>query len=208
MEHRLGAMNEDEPGLFDLPGQDRPMLPDRPSPGKNRETWAWTVTAEVAIIDAEALREAAERAEESAVAIGLSADPTVGDPDVEATADPFDILAWMVWPTDGLEELLEADALRILKVATEVTHELDEACTMSWTVTVKLTDVAELRRIATRAHPDKAELIRGSLAVAWQHAADPFAPLRSIRGIAWRPAEVVVHHAPRRARPGNTDATM
>ncbi len=184
MEHRLGAMNEDEPGLFDLPSMGSADASfDRPSPGKNRETWAWTVTAEVAIIDAEALREAAERAEECAVAIGLSADPTVGDPDVEATADPFDILAWMVWPTDGLEELLEADALRILKVATEVTPELDEACTLSWTVTVKLTDVAELRRIAIhRAHPDKAELIRGSLAVAWQHAADPLAPLRSIPG--------------------------
>ncbi len=184
------------------------MLPDRPSPGKDRETWAWKVTAEVTIIDAEALRDAAERADQSAVVIGLSADPTVGDPDGEATADPFDILAWMVWPTDGLEGLLEADALRIVEVDTEVAPESDEACTLSWTVTVKLTDVAEMRRIATRAHPDQAELIRGSLAVAWRHAADPFAPLHSIPGIAWRPEEVVVHHAPRRARPGNTDPTM
>jgi len=48
-------------------------------------------------------------------------------------------------------------------------------------------DVEELRRLAAQAHPDAAGLIAASLAFAWQCAADPFAPLRSIPGTAWRP---------------------
>lgn len=70
--------------------------------------------------------------------------------------------------------------------------------TVSWTVTVKLTDVDELRRLATRAHPEAAGLIAESLAVAWARATDPFAPLRSIPGIAWRPGQVDVEHLPAR----------
>lgn len=200
---RLSTMNEDQPGLFDLPGQDRLIVPDRPQPGKNRETWACTVTAEVTIVDPEALRDAAERAEESAVEIGLSADSAVGDSDAEDTADLFDMLAWMIWPTDGLEDLLEAEAIWILGVDIEMAEQSDDACTLSWTVKVQLTDVAEFRRLAAQAHPDKAGLIDGSLAVAWQHAADPLATLRSIPGIAWRPTEVAVHRVPRRSRSGD-----
>lgn len=113
-------MSDDQPGLFDLPGHDLPSRSDRPRPGKNRETWACTVTAEVTVVDAEALRDAAEHAQERAVAIGCHADPAADDPEAEATGDSFDILAWLVWPTAGLEDLLEADALRILGVETEV----------------------------------------------------------------------------------------
>lgn len=204
---RLGPMSTHQPGLFDLPDDGRPPSSDRPLPGKRRETWAWTVTAEVTVVDADALRDAAELAEKNAVAVGLSADPTVGDPEAESPADPFDILAWLVWPTDGLEDLLDAGAFLIRGLDTEVTPETDDRCELSWTVTVTLTDVAALRRIAIRAHPDAAALIRDSLAVAWQHAADPYAPLRSIPGISWQPKQVAVHHLPRRARPG-ADTTL
>ncbi|MGH3366208.1 MAG: hypothetical protein ACRDOY_03300 [Nocardioidaceae bacterium] len=200
-------MNANEPSLFDIHDQEPAALPDRPQPGRNRETWACTVTAEVTVIDAAAVRDAAARAEESAVTIGLHASPTTDCPDVEADRDPFDVLVWLIWPTDGLQELLEAHALRILEVDSEVVPESDDEGTLSWTVTVKLTDVPKLRRLAVQSHPDKAELIESSLAIAWQHAADPFAPLRSIPGIVWRPTEVVAHHIPRRARPGNADPT-
>lgn len=70
------------------------------------------------------------------------------------------------------------------------------------TVTVKLTDVDRVRRLATQAHPEDAALIADSLAVAWQRAADPFAPLRSIPGIAWRPVKVDVEHLPARTAAG------
>ena len=42
-------------------------------------------------------------------------------------------------------------------------------------------------------------MIADSLAVAWKRAADPFAPLRSIPGTAWRQGEVDVEHLPARA---------
>lgn len=200
-------MNATEPSLFDMPDQEPPALPDRPQLGRNRETWACTVTTEVTIIDGEALRDAAARAEKKVVTIGLHAGPTANDTDVEAAKDPFDVLVWLLWPTDGLEELLEAGAFRILEVDSEVVPESDDRATLSWTVTVKLTDVTELRRLAVQAHPDKAELIETGLAVAWPYAADPFAPLRPIPGIVWRPTQVVARHVPRRARPGDASPT-
>jgi hypothetical protein len=200
-------MNANEPSLFDMPDQEPPALPDRPHRGRNRETWACTVTAEVTIVDAGALCDAAARAQENAVTIAINADPAANDPDVEAAKNPFDVLVWLVWPTEGLEELLEAGAFGILEVDSEVARESDDEGTLSWTVTVKLTDVPELRRRAVQAHPDKADLIESSLAIAWQYAADPFAPLRPIPGIVWRPRQVVARHIPRRARPGNVGHT-
>ena len=55
------------------------------------------------------------------------------------------------------------------------------------------------RYMATQAHPEQAALIADSLEVAWQNTADPFAPLRSIPGIAWRPGHVYVEHQGARA---------
>ncbi|MBC7307299.1 MAG: hypothetical protein H5T80_10310, partial [Dietzia sp.] len=98
----------------------------------------------------------------------------------------------------GLEELLEEGAFRVLDGTSTVVPEASDRGTLTWTVTVKLTDVQLLRRLATRAHPADADLIADSLAVAWQHAADPFAPLHSIPGILWRPLSVEVQHLPAR----------
>ena len=130
----------------------------------------------------------------------------LGDEDTEPEApvavpgdDVFDALAWLIWPSDGLEEALDAGALRILSVDSEAKGDSIEHGTATWRVTVKLTDVDELRRIAARASPDQAAEISASLAVAWLRAADPFAPLRSIAGIAWKPGRVVVEHLPARA---------
>jgi hypothetical protein len=198
------GMDANEPGLFDLPDRERSAPPDRPQRGRNRETWARTATAEVTITDAEALHEAAARVEENAVTFGLGADPDVedaesGGPDVEPANDAFDALRWLIWPTDGLEGPLEAGAFRILSVDSEVVAESVDRGTVTWTVTVKLTDVDELRRLAAQAHPEEAGLIADSLAVAWQRAADPFVPLYSIPGTAWRPGQVDVEHLQARA---------
>ncbi len=118
--HRFVAVDVNEPGLFDMPDREPPATAERPQRGRNRETWARTVTAEVAIIDAAALREAVLRGKESALSIGLPADPDVqdpvADPDPEAAADAFDELAWLIWPTDGLEGPLAAGAFRLLSV--------------------------------------------------------------------------------------------
>jgi hypothetical protein len=197
-------MDANEPGLFDLPDREPPAPPERPRRGRNGETWARTATAEVTIIDAEALHQAAARVEENAVTIGPRADPDVediepGGPDMEPANDAFDALGWLIWPTDGLEGPLEAAAFGILSVDSEVVAESADRGTVTWTVTVKLTDVDELRRLAAQAHPEEAGLIAQSLTVAWQRAADPFAPLRSIPGTVWRPGQVDVEHLQARA---------
>lgn len=194
-------MHDSEPGLFELPDPDPTAPALRPQRGRNRETWARTATAEVTIIDAAAVNEAGARAEANPVTIGLSADSVAEDPPrTETEAKPadraFDSLAWLIWPTDGLDALLEAGAFRIVSAHSEVVGESPDRGTATWTVTVKLTDVDRLRRLATQAHPDEGALIAESLAAAWERAADPFAPLRSIPGIAWRPVKVVVEHLP------------
>ncbi len=197
-------MDATEPGLFDLPDRERPATPERPLRGRNRETWARTATAEVTIVDAGALHEAAALVQENAVTIGLRADPDVEDTEPGApdegrpASDAFDALGWLIWPTDGMEGPLEAGAFRILSVDSEVVAESADRGSVTWTVTVKLADVDELRRFAADAHPEEAGLIADSLAVAWRRAADPFAPLRSIPGTAWRPGQVVVEHLPAR----------
>ncbi len=202
-------MDVNEPGLFDMPDREPATTPGRPQRGRNRETWVRTVTAEVDILDAESLREAALRVEESvftiALGAGLNVQDTGAEADPQAAGDAFETLAWLIWPTDGLEGPLTAGAFRILSVDSTAVAESDDRGILTWTVVVKLTNVKELRRLAAQSHPEEAELIASSVAVAWQLAADPFAPVRAVPGIAWRPRQVEVHHVPRRARPVSTD---
>jgi hypothetical protein len=205
-------MDANEPALFDRPPVEQPTISQRRQRGRNRETWARTVNAEVTIVDAEALREAARRVEGSAVTIGSPAEPheedmAAEDPGVETAADAFDALAWLLWPAEGMEGPLEAGAFRILSVDIEVEPESDDRGTLAWTVTVKLTDIHKLRRLGAEAYREEAGLIADSLAAAWQVAADPFAPLHSIPGIAWRPGPVAVHPVPKKARLGAPHTT-
>ena len=197
-------MDANELGLFDLPDRERSATPDLRLRGRNRETWACTATAEVTIIDAGVLHEAMVRVEADAVTISLRADPDVEDiepgaPDVGPPSEALDILGYLIWPTDGMEGLLEAGAFRILSMDSEVVAESVDRGAVSWTVTIKLTNVDVLRRHAAEAHPKEAGLIGDSLEVAWRLAADPFAPLRSIPGIAWRPGHIDVVHLPTKA---------
>jgi hypothetical protein len=203
------GMNTDEPGLFDLRDRVRLNSPKGPLRGRNREAWTRTATAEVTILDAAALHDAVARVEGNAVTIGLRADleveetdPGETDPEVseeQPADDAFGALRWLIWPTDGMEAALEAGAFRVVSANSEVEAESIDRGTVTWTVTVKLTDVEGLRRIAAEAHPGGAAAIADSLAVAWQRAADPFAPLRSIPGIVWRPGPVDIEHLPARA---------
>jgi hypothetical protein len=201
-------MNANQPGLFDLPDRELPAPPERSQRGRNRETWARTATADVTIIDAEALCEAAALAKEGAVTVELVAGPDVEDaqterPAAQAVNEAFDALAWLIWPTDGFEGAIEAGAFRIVSMDSEVVAGSGNRGTLTWAVTVKLVDVDALRRLASQAYPEEARMIEERLAVAWQHAADPFAPLRSIAGVAWRPGQVDVQHLPRRRRDGD-----
>lgn len=203
-------MDANQPGLFEIPDRKPLRPPTPPQRGRNRETWARTATAEVTIIDPSAVRDAAAHAQKVAATIGLRGtardeDAEAGPPGTQANCGS-DALLWLVWPTDGFEDLSEAGAVRILSMGTQADLGSDDRGTISWTVTVKFMDVQELRRIAAHANPEAAESIANSLEIAWQFAADPFTPLRSIPGIRWQPGPVDVHHLPRR-RAGMTEAT-
>lgn len=202
-------MDTVEPGLFDLPEpapEPTPQpSPARPRPGRNRETWSCTVSAEVAIVDAAAVTAALAQYREDTVVVDAFSGAVIEDPASEEagpdpTLPPLPQLNWLIWPTGGLEELLEEGAFRVFDVESAVTSEAADRGTATWTVTVKLTDVQVLRRLATRAHPADVDLIADSLAAAWLRAADPFAPLRSIPGIEWRPVSVDIEHVPARKR--------
>lgn len=207
-------MDANMPRLFDVPEPEPPNPVQRSARGRNRETWTRVVTAEVSLTDAEAVAAAAARAEHGAVTIALeprtegedaaAEDTPAGGDRAVAASDPFDALAWLVWPSDGLEPLLDAEAFRLLSVECEVEPASVDHGLLTWAVTVKLTDVHELRNIANRAHPDQAAEIADSLATAWQCAADPFAPVRAIPGIVWHPRHVEVRHEPARHASGTT----
>jgi hypothetical protein len=198
------GMNAAEPGLFDLPDRVRLTSPEKPLGARNRETWTRTATAEVTILDAAAVHEAVARVEENAVTIGFGADGVAEETDSEVLEtqladDGFRALRWLIWRTDGMEAALEAGAFRVLSADSEIEAASMDRGTVTWTVTVKLTDLDGLRRLAAGAHTGEAAAIADSLAVAWQGAADPFAPLRSIPGIVWRPGPVDIEHMPARA---------
>ncbi|WP_010149310.1 hypothetical protein [Serinicoccus profundi] len=197
-------MDAEQPGLFQLPDREPQVHPERAQRGRNREVWGLTTTAQVTITDASAVH-AAARADEGVVIAASGVDRGVEDaeseaPDVAVPGDGvFDALAWLIWPSEGLEGALEAGALRILSVESEAKGDSVDHGTATWRVTAKLTDVDALRGLAARACPDEAAEISASLAVAWQRASDPFAPLRKIAGITWKPGRVVVEHLPARA---------
>jgi hypothetical protein len=70
---------------------------------------------------------------------------------------------------------------------------------VSWTVTVKISDVETVRELARAACPDTEQHARAEIdagfAAAWHWAADPCAPVADIPGIAWTCVEVAVELA-------------
>lgn len=196
-------MNADEPALFDLPCERQPVVSPLGQRGRNRETWSRTVAAEITIVDAEAVREAAREARDSSVTVFLherqgDEGAAAEDPVVEDGAPALDALTWLLWPASTMEPALEVGAFRVLEEHIEVAPVTEDHGTLTWTVTVKLIDVTALRRLAAKADPGQAPAIGESLATAWQLIADPFAPLHSISAIAWRPGPVRVQHLPRK----------
>lgn len=195
-------MDHAEPGLFDLPeSEPKQQPPGRTRTGRNRQKWTCTVTAEVTIVDEAAVKGAIEQYVADSVVIDAFSGAVIEDPaSQEAGPDPspppLGQLPWLLWPTRGLGELLEQGAFRVFEVTSDLTPQAPDRGALTWSVTIKLTDVHVLRRLATRAHPEDADLIAGSLAVAWQRAADPLAPLRSIPGIEWQPLSVDIEHVP------------
>jgi hypothetical protein len=151
----------------------------------------------VTIVDAAVLRTAGLRYLDEGPSVELELSGTAEDDDLpdlreQIAESAAAALEWLIWPTEGLHQTGESGAFRILSMETEVDEHSASRCTVTWTVTVKLIDVPVLREIAKAACPDGGEEIGQSLAAAWHHAAEPYAPLRSIPGITWQPGSVTV----------------
>lgn len=196
-------MDHIDPGLFDLPvsEQQRPRWPRR---ARNREKWRRTVVAEFAIVDTEAFDFAIARARANMTVIDSHSGTHIENPSLEQMGagpglSPLDTLAWIIWPTDGMDAAIENGAVRVVDVECAVNGEHSDRGTATWSVTATLTHVDRLRQLATQACSEDANLIADDLELAWRYAADPYAPLRDIVGIEWKPVSVHVEHVPARS---------
>lgn len=197
-------MDSDDPGLFEMVVQAAATSATRPSRGRMRETWVCTVSADATIVDSAALDAAMAQAEADGFLVGILQEDNgdeASDDRGDGTVAGFDRVGWLLWPTDGLDSVLEAGAFDVREVTTEVAAVSDVEGTATWSITVRLRDVSALRRIAVAAYPEESPAITESLVAAWQCAIDPFAPIRSVPGITWQPGAVEILHVP--ARPGS-----
>jgi hypothetical protein len=198
-------MDSDAPRLFEMAAVAPVTSSPRPGRGRRRETWVCKVSAHVAVVDSAALDAAMAQAEADGLLVAILQDENgEGTPDDhgDGTVAGLDRVGWLLWPTDGLDLVLEAGAFDVWEVATEVAAESDAEGTVTWSSTVRLRDVPALRRIAVAAHPQESRAINESVAAAWQCAIDPFAPIRSVPGIRWQPGPVEIQHVPARAGSG------
>jgi hypothetical protein len=200
--------DQPELALFDLlPATvPEPRRSPRTAAGRARETYLRRVVAEVTIVQSEVLRDEALRSLDTGRVIVLgSADgtPADDDPREEISESSAVALDWLLDPTAGLAGLLEAEAFRLVDLHMSVAETSPVECSVQWTVTVKLQDVGELRAAALAALPagdaPAAVEVQNSLAAAWNHAVDPYAPLRRIPGITWTGREVTVEQVLTRA---------
>jgi hypothetical protein len=197
----------DELTLFDLPEPERrPQVP-RSEQGRAGMTYTRSVTADIQLRHRPALCRAAVRVFDTAPTLVIG---EVDDADDEQEIrrqlgrDWLAALRWLIDTTAGLSPLIEADAVRMPATDLHLNPTAPTACRTRWTVTVTLRDVTAFRQLALNACPPDSTTARAeiatSLAAAWQWAAEPYAPLRRIPGIAWIPVDVTVRHVPARSR--------
>lgn len=197
----------DQAGLFDLPDPVRSRPPTRSGRGRARETFARTVTADVSVHDADALRAEALRALQHSVVISEAAgaeDDDLADLWEEISRSAAAAVQWCVEPTMGMEPLLESGMVRIGTIDLSAEERSAGLVRVAWTVTVKVLDAAAVRALALAACPatDVATRteIEQSFAAAWNRAADPHAPLAAIPGVTWTSVDVTVTQVPSRPR--------
>jgi hypothetical protein len=197
----------DELTLFDPPEPERRPRVARSEPGRAGMTYTRSVTADIQLRHRPTLCQAAVRVFDAAPVLFIGeVDDAEDDQETrrQLGRDWLAALRWLIDPTAGLSPLVEADAVRMPATDLHVNPTGPTACRTRWTVTVKLHNVATLRQLALDACPPDNTTARteiaASVAAAWQWAAEPYAPLRRIPGIAWIPVDVTVHHLPARSR--------
>lgn len=198
---------DDEPGLFDLPAPEKPEPPARTGRGRARETFARRVVVDVRVLDAGALRAQALRIVSGGIVIGeydADDDEELLSPEEEIAAGVAPAVQWCVEPTAGMWPLQESGAVRIDMIDLAADERGPAQVQVSWTVTVKIRDVAAARELALAAcpvgdHAARAEIDR-SFAAAWHWAAPPTAPMAGISGVTWTCVEVTVDQVFARSR--------
>lgn len=199
---------DDQPGLFDLAEPEQPAPPARTARGRARERFARRVVVDAVVVDAAVLRAEALRLLDQAITISEGAlddeDDDLLTPEEEIATSVAAALQWCVEPTEGMWPLLEAGAVRIDSIDLAAEERGPRRVRVSWGVTVKIMDVAEMRELALAACPatDPAArvAIEESFAAAWQWAADPCAPMAGIPGVTWTCVEVAVEQVFARSR--------
>ena len=191
----------DQPGLFDLPAPEVAVVA-RAGRGRSRETFSRTVFAEMTVQDARALRAAALRVlDEDVIVISEIGEPSDAEDDLADLREGVDgsalaALEWCLAPTVGMWPLLEADAVRIVALEVDLEEPAQAQIRARWTVTIKIRDASVARELALAACPAannaaRAEIQR-SFAAVWHWAAEPYAPVTEIPGVAWTPVGVSV----------------
>lgn len=113
-------------------------------------------------------------------------------------------MRWCVEPTRGMGPLLECGAVRIVGIDLSAEEKSAGLVRVTWTVTIKILDIAAVRELALRACPATDVTthtdIEQSFAAAWHWAANPHAPLAAIPGVTWTSAEGTVKQVLSRPR--------
>ncbi|MFC5824431.1 hypothetical protein [Nonomuraea insulae] len=194
-------MSEQTPALFDLPAPAMPPVTGSPGPGRSGQRWQRAVTAQVVVRDLAVLRDRALADFDSGTFIEIGdADDDEDLPDtrevIASTAERA--LDWLLDPTVGLWPLLESGAIRLEAAEHAVDQVADREFQVSWSVQLQLGDLAALRALAVQNAPEAADDINQSVAAAWNHAADPAAPLAGIPAITWTVTDITVDRVTRR----------
>jgi hypothetical protein len=165
---------------------------------------------DVAVVDAAVLRAEALRILDEAITISEGAldddddDDDLLSPEEEITESVAAAVQWCVEPTEGLWPLVEAGAVRIDAIELRAEELGPSQVRVSWTVTVKISDVEAVRALARAACPDTEQVARAEIdagfAAAWHWAADPCAPVADIPGATWTCVEVTVEQVLARTR--------
>lgn len=181
--------------LFELP-ESAPMPLGPSARGAKGQRWRCSVTATATVVDSVVLEQTFSTTETGYdLALADEGESSAAD---DLTPKVFDQIAWLLWPHAGLEEALDAGVFRLDSVETRVDTETDVQGTVTWSSEVRLNDVAALRALAVRAHPNRRTEIDRDIEVAWLCAFDPYAPIEQIPGITWTPGRVSVEHLPAR----------
>ncbi|MBF8192481.1 hypothetical protein ITP53_43745 [Nonomuraea sp. K274] len=170
-------------------------------PGRPGQRWRRTMAAQVVVHDLAVLRDKALDDFDSGtfIEIGdIDDDDDLPDTREVIASTAEGALNWLIDPTAGLWPLMESGAVLLEAAEHTVGQVADRQFQVSWSVQVKLGDLAALRTFAVQNAPDAAGDVSESLASAWIHAAEPAAPLIGIPAITWIIANLTVERVKRR----------